>query len=185
MTIEFLPLRQALEERRRELDEAFDRVLRSGWLILGREVEAFEQEFAAYCGASHCVTVGNGLDALAISLRAQGIGPGDEVIVPGHTFIASWLAVTQIGAVPVPADVDPASCNIDPGSAASAVTPRTAAIMHRGRQQQPPGLEFAYAASRSTALPPPANLNSVARVSIDAICSPALPVPKGLGLPMS
>jgi len=129
MTIEFLPLRQALEERRRELDEAFDRVLRSGWLILGREVEAFEQEFAAYCGASHCVTVGNGLDALAISLRAQGIGPGDEVIVPGHTFIASWLAVTQIGAVPVPADVDPASCNIDPGSVASAVTPRTAAIM--------------------------------------------------------
>jgi dTDP-4-amino-4,6-dideoxygalactose transaminase len=129
MTIEFLPLRQALKERRRELDEAFDRVMRSGRLILGREVEAFEQEFAAYCGPAHCVTVGNGLDALAISLRAQGIGPGDEVIVPGHTFIASWLAVTQIGAVPVPADVDPASCNLDPGSAAAAVTPRTAALM--------------------------------------------------------
>jgi dTDP-3-amino-3,4,6-trideoxy-alpha-D-glucose transaminase len=128
-TIEFFPVRQVLERDRRELDEAFDRVLRSGWLILGREVEAFEEEFAAYCGAAHCVTVGNGLDALAIALRAQGIGPGDEVIVPGHTFIASWLAVAQVGALPVPADVDPATCNLDPDSAAAAVTPRTAAIM--------------------------------------------------------
>lgn len=129
MTIEFFPMRQSLERHRRELDEAFDRVLRSGWLILGREVEAFEQEFAAYCGAAHCVAVGNGLDALAIALRAQGVAPGDEVIVPGHTFIASWLAVSQVGAVPVPADVDPVSCNIDPTSVAAAITPRTVAVM--------------------------------------------------------
>src|SRR5579863_7106626 len=118
-----------LTAMRRELDEAFNRVVSSGRLILGREVEAFEREFAAYCGAEHCVTVGNGLDALAIALKARGIRPGDEVIVPGHTFIASWLAVSQVGAVPIGTDVDPNSCNLDPGCIEAAITPRTAAIM--------------------------------------------------------
>jgi len=129
MRIEFFPMADSLKAIRRELDEAFDRVVSGGRLILGREVEAFEEEFAAYCGAEHCVTVGNGLDALAIALRARGIGPGDEVIVPGHTFIASWLAVSQIGAVPIGADVDPRSFNLDPGSLEAAMSPRTAAIM--------------------------------------------------------
>ena len=129
MRIEFFPVAQSLSAARRELDEAFDRVVSSGRLILGREVAAFEEEFAAYCGVGHCVTVGNGLDALAIALKAQGVRPGDEVIVPGHTFIASWLAVAQIGAVPVGADVDPSSFNLDPGSIDAMITPRTVAIM--------------------------------------------------------
>lgn len=120
---------EVLAAIRGELDAAFDRVLTGGHLVLGREVEAFEEEFAAYCGAGHCVTVGNGLDALAIALRAQGVGAGDEVVVPGHTFVASWLAVSQIGAVPVGADVDPDSFNLDPASVAAAITPRTVAIM--------------------------------------------------------
>jgi dTDP-4-amino-4,6-dideoxygalactose transaminase len=101
----------------------------SGHLILGQEVETFEQEFAAYCGAAHCVGVGNGLDALAIALKAHGVRPGDEVIVPGHTFIASWLAVSQIGAVPIGADVDPQSFNLDPARIEAALSPRTVAIM--------------------------------------------------------
>src|SRR5216684_6315480 len=129
MRIEFLPMAQSLRAVRRELDEAFDRVVASGRLILGREVAAFEEEFAAYCGAAHCVSVGNGLDALAIALKAHGVRPGDEVIVPGHTFIASWLAVARIGAVPVGADVEPHSFNLDPASVEAAITPRTAAIM--------------------------------------------------------
>jgi len=129
MRIEFFPMAQSLRAVRRELDEAFDRVVASGRLILGREVAAFEEEFAAYCGAAQCVGVGNGLDALSIALKAQGVRPGDEVIVPGHTFIASWLAVSQIGAVPVGADVDPNSFNLDPDGLAAAITPRTAAIM--------------------------------------------------------
>ncbi len=129
MRIEFFPMAQSLSAVRRELDEAFDRVVSSGRLILGREVAAFEEEFAAYCGVAHCVSVGNGLDALAIALKAQGVRPGDEVIVPGHTFIASWLAVSQIGAVPIGADVDPNSFNLDPDGLAAAITPRTVAIM--------------------------------------------------------
>jgi len=118
-----------LRATRQELAGAFERVLAAGRLILDREVAAFEAEFAAYCGARHCVGVGSGLDALAIALRARGIGPGDEVIVPGHTFIASWLAVAQVGAVPIAADVRPDTCNLDPDSLAAAITPRTAAVM--------------------------------------------------------
>src|SRR6266851_9243761 len=129
MKIEFYPMAELLRDTRGELDAAFDRVMSSGHLILGQEVETFEQDFAAYCGAAHCVGVGNGLDALAIALWAQGIGSGDEVIVPGHTFIASWLAVSRTGAVPVGADVEPHSFNLDPASVEAAITPRTAAIM--------------------------------------------------------
>src|SRR6266849_2828896 len=129
MTIEFFPMAELLRDARREIDEAFDRVISSGHLILGQEVGAFEHEFAAYCGAAHCIGVGNGLDALAIALWAQGIGPGDEVIVPGHTFIASWLAISRTGAVPVGADVEPHSFNLAPASIEAAITPRTAAIM--------------------------------------------------------
>ena len=129
MTIEFFPMAALLRAMRPELDAAFDRVATRGRLILGLEVEAFEEEFAAFCGVRHCVGVGNGLDALAIALRAQGVGPGDEVIVPGHTFIASWLAVSEVGAVPVGVDVDSASFNLDPAGIAAAITPRTVAIM--------------------------------------------------------
>jgi dTDP-3-amino-3,4,6-trideoxy-alpha-D-glucose transaminase len=129
MTVEFFPMARLLRTLRPELDEAFDRVVSSGRLILGCEVEAFEQEFAQYCGADHCITVGNGLDALAIALKAQGVRPGDEVIVPGHTFVATWLAVSQIGAVPVGADVDPNTFNLEPAMVEAAISARTVAIM--------------------------------------------------------
>ena len=101
----------------------------SGWYILGTEVEAFEQEFASYCGVRHCVGMANGLDALHLILRAYGIGPGDEVIVPSNTYIASWLAVSQTGATPVPVEPILATSNLDPSLVEAAITPRTRAIM--------------------------------------------------------
>src|SRR5690242_7582548 len=101
----------------------------SGWYILGKEVEAFEAEFAEYCQVKHCIGVGNGLDALHLILRAAGIGPGDEVIVPSNTYIATWLAVTYSGATPVPVEPDPRTFNIDPERIESAITTRTKAIM--------------------------------------------------------
>jgi dTDP-4-amino-4,6-dideoxygalactose transaminase len=101
----------------------------SGWYLLGSELESFEQEYAAYCGAKHCVGVGSGLDALHLALRAWEIGPGDEVIVPSNTFIATWLAVTFAGAAPVPIEPDPKTFNLDPGRVAAAITPRARAII--------------------------------------------------------
>ncbi|MBS4067306.1 MAG: DegT/DnrJ/EryC1/StrS family aminotransferase, partial [Sulfurimonas sp.] len=97
MTIPFLDLQAPYLELKTDLDAAYRRVMESGWFILGREVTAFEDEFAAYCGVRHCIGVGNGLDALHLILRAMGIGPGDEVIVPSNTYIASWLAVSYTG----------------------------------------------------------------------------------------
>ncbi|MCA3238263.1 MAG: DegT/DnrJ/EryC1/StrS family aminotransferase [Curvibacter sp.] len=129
MTVPFLDLGAAYREIGAEIDAAIARVLRSGHYILGPEVEAFEAEWAAYCGATHCIGVGNGLDALTLSLRALDIGPDDEVIVPSHTFIATWLAVAAVGATPVPVEPDPVSCNLDPARVAQALTPRTRAIL--------------------------------------------------------
>src|SRR4030095_15446293 len=102
--IPFLDLKAAYLELQTGLDEAVHRTLSSGWYILGPEVEAFEHEFAAYCEARFCVGVGNGLEALHLILRAFDIGPGDEVIVPANTYIATWLAVSNTGARPVPVD---------------------------------------------------------------------------------
>lgn len=116
-------------ELRRELVAAFERVLTSGHVILGPEVEAFEQEFAAWCGAAHAVGVGNGLDAMSLALRAAQVGPGDEVIVPSHTFSATWLAVTLAGARPVPVEPDPTTYTLSADGVAAAVTPRTAAVL--------------------------------------------------------
>lgn len=112
-----------------ELDAAYRRVMESGWYILGEEVAAFEQEFAAYCGVRCCVGVGNGLDALHLILRAYEIGAGDEVIVPANTYIATWLAVSYAGATVVPVEPDPRTYNLDPGRIAAAITPRTRAII--------------------------------------------------------
>jgi dTDP-4-amino-4,6-dideoxygalactose transaminase len=106
MNIPFLDLGAPYRELRREIDSAVARVLASGWFVGGPEVEAFEADYAAYCGASHCVGVANGLDALHLALRAMGVGPGDEVIVPSNTYIATWLAVSQCGATPVPVEPD-------------------------------------------------------------------------------
>ncbi|MBK5276391.1 MAG: DegT/DnrJ/EryC1/StrS family aminotransferase [Desulfuromonadales bacterium] len=127
--VPFLDLHAAYRELRDELDAAYHRVMESGWYILGREVEAFESEFAGYCGAKHCVGVGNGLEALQLILRAMDIGPGDEVIVPSNTYIATWLAVTHVGAKPVPVEPDERTCNIDPALIEAAITPRTRAIL--------------------------------------------------------
>ena len=127
--IPFLDLKSPHQELRDELSDAFSRVLDSGWFVLGNEVKQFEQEFANYCNASHCVGVANGLDALHLILRAYSIGPGDEVIVPSNTYIATWLAVSQCGATPVPVEPVIETYNIDPKLIESAVTAKTKAIM--------------------------------------------------------
>ncbi|MCR5877646.1 DegT/DnrJ/EryC1/StrS aminotransferase family protein [Phenylobacterium sp. J367] len=112
-----------------ELEAAARRVIDSGWMILGPELEAFETEFAAFCGVDHAIGVGNGLDALILTLRAAGIGAGDEVIVPSHTFAATWLAVEAVGARPVPVEPDPATFTLDPAGVEAAVTPKTRAVI--------------------------------------------------------
>lgn len=129
MSVPFLDLKAPHEELRAELCEAFERVLDSGWYVLGNEVEQFEREFADYCGAAHCVGVGNGLDALHLILRAYAIGAGDEVIVPSNTYIATWLAVSHAGAAPVPVEPDVRTYNIDSARIEEAITPRTKAII--------------------------------------------------------
>ncbi len=127
--IPFLDLKPAYAELKDALDGAYDRVMRSGVYLLGAELEAFESEFAAYCGAAHCVGVGSGLDALRLCLEAYGIGAGDEVIVPAHTFIATWLAVDMTGALPVPVEPNERTYNLDPDRLDSAITRRTKAII--------------------------------------------------------
>jgi dTDP-4-amino-4,6-dideoxygalactose transaminase len=127
--VPFLDLKSINDHYRDELHAALDRVLDSGWLILGKEVETFEREFASYCEVGHCVGVGNGLEALHLVLRAWDIGAGDEVIVPSNTYIATWLAASYAGAVPVAVEPDPVTYNIDPMRIEAAITPRTRAII--------------------------------------------------------
>jgi dTDP-4-amino-4,6-dideoxygalactose transaminase len=128
-SIPFLDLHAASAELRTEIDAAIARVVDSGQFLLGKELEAFETEFANCVGVKHCIGVGNGLDALHLSLRALGVGPGDEVLVPGNTYIATWLAVTYAGAKPVPIEPDNRTYNIDPEKLEAAVTGRTRAII--------------------------------------------------------
>lgn len=139
--IEFLNLKHVNELVADELVAAAERVIRSGRYLLGNETEAFEQEFAAYCGARHCVGVANGLDALTLSLVALGVGPGDEVIVPSHTFVATWLAVSHAGATPVPVEVDARTFNIDPSRIEEALSPRTRAVVPVHLYGQPAELQ--------------------------------------------
>ena len=127
--IPFLDLKAINAAQRAELLAAFERVLDSGWYVLGHEVQAFESDYAAWCGAAHAVGVANGLDALSLVLRAWDIGPGDEVIVPSNTYIATWLAVTHVGATPVPVEPDERTFNLDPARVAAAITPRTRALL--------------------------------------------------------
>lgn len=127
--IEFLDLAATNREVADELAGAVDGVVASGWYVLGDQVTQFETEFAQFVGARYCVGVANGLDAISLALRAHGIGPGDEVIVPSNTFIATWLAVSYLGAVPVPVEPDPSTMNIDADQIGLAVTPRTRAII--------------------------------------------------------
>lgn len=127
--VPFLDLKAMRRELGGELDAAVSRTLDSGWYLLGAELEEFEREFAAYCGVRHCVGVASGLSAIELALRAAGVGPGDEVIVPAYTWVATWLAVTRTGARPVGVDVEEATYNIDPRLIGDAVTERTAAIV--------------------------------------------------------
>jgi len=139
--VPFLDLRAAYLELKPDIDDAVSRVLDSGWYILGPEVEAFEAEWAAYCEAGHAVGLANGLDALTLALRALEIGPGDEVIVPSNTYIATWLAVSGVGATPVPVEPDPATHNIDPARIEAAITPRTRALLPVHLYGQPADLD--------------------------------------------
>lgn len=128
-TIPFLDLAAVNDRSREELLTAFMRVFESGSYILGQEVERFEEEYAAYCDVAYCIGTGNGLDALRLTLQAWNIGPGDEVIVPSNTYIASWLAVSQVGATPIPVEPDPVSFNIDPSLIEEAISRKTKAII--------------------------------------------------------
>lgn len=129
MNIPFLDLKATYLELQPEIDDAIKRVLNSGWYILGAEVDSFEQEYASYCGAAHCVSVANGLDALHLALLALGVGVGDEIIVPSNTYIATWLAVSQCGATPIPVEPDSVTYNIDPTRIEAAITSRTKVIL--------------------------------------------------------
>jgi dTDP-4-amino-4,6-dideoxygalactose transaminase len=128
-SVPFLDLGRLHLSIRDSFDAAFQRVVDSGWFIMGPELEAFEAEFAQYCEVKHCIGVGNGLEALHLLLRAYGIGLGDEVLVPSNTFIATWLAVTECGAIPVPVEPNIDSHNIDPALISNAITSRTRAII--------------------------------------------------------
>jgi dTDP-4-amino-4,6-dideoxygalactose transaminase len=139
--IPFLDLQAAYLELQEEIDGAVRRVLHSGFYILGEEVEAFEAEWADYCGAKHSVGVGNGLDALHLALVALGVGPGDDVLVPSNTYVATWLAVSQCGARPVPVEPDPATFNMDPARVEAAITPRTKVILPVHLYGQPADLD--------------------------------------------
>jgi dTDP-4-amino-4,6-dideoxygalactose transaminase len=129
VNVPFLELRSAADELSDDLRAAADRVISSGWYVLGAEVEAFEREFATAVGVSHAVGVGNGLDALTLCLRAMDVGPGHEVIVPSNTYIATWLAITAVGATIVPVEPDERTFNLDPQRIEDAVTSRTRVIL--------------------------------------------------------
>ncbi len=129
MNVTFLDLQASYLELQEELDAACRRVMASGRYILGSELDAFETEFAAYCGARHCIGVSNGLDALELILRGYEIGFGDEVIVPANTFIATWLAVSRAGAVPVAVEPDESTYTIRTDRIQAVLTARTRAIM--------------------------------------------------------
>jgi dTDP-4-amino-4,6-dideoxygalactose transaminase len=148
MRVPFLDLGAAYHELKSEIDTAVQRVLGSGWYILGPEVEAFEAEWAAYCQVDHAVGLANGLDALILALRALDIGAGDEVIVPSNTYIATWLAVSAVGARPVPVEPDPATHNLDPTRIEAALSPATKALLPVHLYGQPADLDPILALAR-------------------------------------
>lgn len=125
----FLDMQASYTELKSKIDAAVEAVLSSGWYLLGQELERFEADFAQFCGAKHCIGVANGLEALELILKAYNIGPGDEVIVPSNTYIASWLAVSYVGATPIPVEPLEDTFNIDPALIKAAITSRTKAIM--------------------------------------------------------
>jgi dTDP-4-amino-4,6-dideoxygalactose transaminase len=129
MKIPFLNLKEIYSDLQHDFDNAYKRVMESGWYLNGPEVQSFETSFAKYCGANYCVGVSNGLDALRLILQAYKIGVGDEVIVPAHTFIATWFSVSQTNALPVPVEIKSDTFNINPDQVEKAITSRTKAII--------------------------------------------------------
>ncbi|MDI4650307.1 DegT/DnrJ/EryC1/StrS family aminotransferase [Cohnella hashimotonis] len=127
--IPFLDLKSMNLQIEEEIKEAMNRFIQSGWYVLGKEVESFEREFAAYCGTEHCIGVANGLDALMLILKGYGIKEGDEVIVPSNTYIASILAISMVGATPVLVEPDLRTYNIDPEEIQNKITNKTKAIL--------------------------------------------------------
>lgn len=127
--IKFLDLKKINERFRGEMDAAVKRVLDNGWYLLGQEIEQFEKDFAAYCGVKHCVGVANGLEALKLIIKAYGFGPGDEIVVPANTYIASILAISDSGCTPVLVEPKWETRLIDEDLIEAAITPRTKAIM--------------------------------------------------------
>jgi len=150
--IPFVDLRAGHEEMAGELEAALTRVADSGWYLLGPELEEFEREYAAYCGTRHCVGVASGLDALELTLRAAGIGPGDEVIVPAYTWVATWLAVSAVGATPVGVDVEESTYNLDPTAAEAAIGARTAAIVPVHLRGEPADMDAIDSVARQRGL---------------------------------
>ncbi|MES2902615.1 MAG: DegT/DnrJ/EryC1/StrS family aminotransferase [Pseudomonadota bacterium] len=150
--IGFLDLGAATRELKDDVHAAVARVVDSGWYVGGPELTRFEGDWAAYCGAAHCVGVANGLDALHLALRAVGVGPGDEVIVASNGYIATQLAVTMAGATPVPVEPDPATHNLDPARIEAAITAKTKAILPTHLYGQPADLDAIGAVAEAHAL---------------------------------
>ena len=147
--VPFLDLRAGYLALQADIDAAVARVMSSGWYIMGPETETFEANFAVYCGAHHCVGVANGLDALILSLRALGVGPGNEVIVPSNTFIATWLAVSAVGATPIAIEPHAQTYNMDPAQLDAAITPQTRAVIAVHLYGQPADLDPILAVTRA------------------------------------
>ena len=129
VSVPFLDLGAIHAPLKEELLADFAELIDTSAFINGPAVKAFEGEFAAYCGVEHCVGLASGLDALRLALQAAGLQPGDEVVVPAQTFVATWEAVTQAGGVPVPAEIGAGDWNLDPAAAEAAITPRTRVLL--------------------------------------------------------
>jgi len=139
--VPFLDLKAGYLELKSELDEAVARVMKSGWYLLGKELEAFESEFSAFTESTHCVGLANGLEGLVLSLKALGVGSGDEVVIPANTYIATWLAVSYVGATPVPVEPIPGNWNIDPERIKAVLTSRTKVLLPVHLYGQPADLD--------------------------------------------
>jgi dTDP-4-amino-4,6-dideoxygalactose transaminase len=153
MHVPFLDLRAAHAECGAAIEEATLRVARSGRYIGGPEVEAFEEAWASYVQAPHCIGVSNGTDALSLALGAVGVAPGDEVIVPVHSCPATWMAVHAVGAIPVPAAVDARSMTIDPAEVGRCISPRTRALVAVHLYGQPADLDALLALAQRHGIP--------------------------------
>jgi dTDP-4-amino-4,6-dideoxygalactose transaminase len=152
MKVPFLNLKRNYQVIQKEIDKSIAKVIKSGNYILGNEVESFESEYAKFCKVNYCVGVANGLEALQIALTSLGVGNGDEVIVPSHTFIATWLAVSHVRAIPVPVEPDPKTYNMDPKLIATKITKKTKAIIMVHLYGQPADIDSIMAIAKKNNL---------------------------------